>query len=371
MLLKGRFLAAVVLLLAVSACSLPRGAALQSEILRNENGKNPGFSHYEVTRDLLPIIAQWPVTGGSTTGSWVKGSGGAAGQIIAPGDSVQLSIWENGENALMTSPGAPSSQLQTAVVSPQGNIFVPYVGVVKVSGMSPEHAREAIQTRLAELVPAAQVQLVAAPGRQNSVDLVSGVARPGNFPLVDRSLTVLGLVSMGGGVQPGIINPQLRLIRGGNVHTISMERLIDSPTLDTNLRGGDKLVVEEDTRFFTALGASGREELITFPKEELSALDAITLAGGINDVRANPKGVLILREYPAESVVPEGVMTGPSHSRVVFSLDLTSADGLFSASNFPVRPRDLVLATESAGASARTILALIGSTASVGNALDN
>ncbi len=368
MLHRGRVLAMFVLCLAIAACTLPRGAALQSEILRNDDDETPEFAHYEVTRDLLPTIADWPSTA-STTRAWIGHSGGAAGQIIAPGDSVQLSIWENGENALLTTPGVPSANLQIMAVSPQGRIFVPYVGQVKIAGMSPEHAREVVQNSLSELIPAAQVQLAATPGRQNSVDLVGGVAHPGSFPLVDRSLTVLGLISMGGGITGNIENPQLRLIRGGKTHVISMERLAQNPDLDTTLRGGDKLLVEKDTRYFMALGASGRETLVPFPKDSLTALEAVTLMGGINENRANPRGVLILREYPASAVVAEGG-SGPTHHRVVFSLNLTSADGLFSASRFGVEPNDLVLATESSGATAATILGLLRSSITVANGVN-
>jgi polysaccharide biosynthesis/export protein len=46
---------------------------------------------------------------------------------------------------------------------------------------------------------------------------------------------------------------------------------------------------------------------------------------------------------------------------VVFTLDLTSADGLFSAGQFRIHSGDLVYATESPVTRAQTILSLIGS----------
>jgi polysaccharide export outer membrane protein len=188
--------------------------------------------------------------------------------------------------------------------------------------------------------------------------------------MADRAMTVLGLISLGGGVAPGIENPQVRLLRGARGYAISMERLLNEPDLDTLLRAGDKLVVEKDPRYFMALGASGREEMVPFRRETVSALEAVTIAGGISDARANPQGVLILREYP-QSALQSAAQPGPSHSRVVFSMDLTSADGLFSAGNFSLESGDLVLATESPAVSARTILALLGAGVGVGNALDN
>ncbi|OZO45812.1 polysaccharide biosynthesis protein, partial [Pseudomonas fluorescens] len=63
--------------------------------------------------------------------------------------------------------------------------------------------------------------------------------------------------------------------------------------------------------------------------------------------------------------------TGPSRQQVVFTFDLTSADGLFAARQFPVHPRDTVFATEAVVTSARTVLSLIGSVVGVSNAVTN
>jgi polysaccharide export outer membrane protein len=262
--------------------------------------------------------------------------------------------------------------LANSVVSPKGTLFVPYLGAIKVSGLSPEAAREAIQSKLEPLISSPQVQVNVSPGRQNSVDLVGGVSAPGNFPMEDRSLTVLGLISMAGGVQGSVTNPQLRLHRGGSVYRTSMQRLVDNPSLDTTLRPGDKLIVEKDARQFIALGATGTQTLIPFPKESVSALEAVSLAGGLTSSRADPGGVLVLREYAANQVVTgDGAGNiGPGHQRVVFTIDLTTADGLFSAGKFAINPQDVVLATESPVNDARSILSLLGLSIGISNQIE-
>ena len=85
--------------------------------------------------------------------------------------------------------------------------------------------------------------------------------------------------------------------------------------------------------------------------------------------RGDPQGILILREYP-DSAVRAGVR-GPRQTRVVFTLDLTNSDGLFSARNFEIAPKDLVLVTESPVTNTRTILGLIGSVFGVANIVTN
>lgn len=362
---------AVMLAVAASGCALPRGAAMQSEILKNASDKTPEFSHYPVDSKLLAELPHWPAgKAAATKRSWIKGGSGGAGQVLAAGDTVTLAIWEGGQNKLLTSEGAPTTQIAPTTVSNSGQIFVPYVGAVKVSGLSVEAAREKVQQSVTALIPEAQVQLAATPGKGNAVSLIGGVSNPGTIPLIDRSLTVLGAISEAGGVQGAIENPQLRLYRGGKVYETSLARVLDDPALDAGLRPGDKLMVLKDDRSFLALGASGVEKIIPFPKDHVNALEAVTLAGGINDIRANPKGVLILREYPASAVRADAAQ-GPQNARVVFSMDLTTSEGLFSAQNFEVQSNDLVLATESALVNTRTILGLFGSTLGLARTADS
>lgn len=166
-------------------------------------------------------------------------------------------------------------------------------------------------------------------------------------------------------MQSGLNNPQIRLHRQGKIYGTSVQRLFEDPARDTTLRGGDKVIVKPDDRAFLSLGAAGTEARHLFPKDHLSAIEALSIIGGVSDFRADPKGILILRHYP-HSIVQRGPKT-PSNARMVFTIDLTSADGLFSAGKFAVLPGDLVYATEAPVTAARTILGLLGSAFGVYN----
>jgi polysaccharide export outer membrane protein len=79
--------------------------------------------------------------------------------------------------------------------------------------------------------------------------------------------------------------------------------------------------------------------------------------GGINPTRGDPKGVLVLRDYPTSALRSDG--TGPGKDRVVFAFDLTTGDGLFSAGDFSLQHRDLLLISESPLTSTRTIISIV------------
>lgn len=359
----------LILCCVLSACTLPRGAALQSEIVSSAKTDQGEFDYVPITRARVTQIANWPSGAHAhRSGPWLPASRGNADPLIAPGDEVQLTVWEGGDTRLLTAPEAQSVGLRSSRVAAGGTIFVPYFGTTQVAGMTPERARASLQEKLATLIPDAQVQLSVTPGRGRSASLVAGMRKPGKVALEDRDLSVLDLLAEGGGPDPGLRNPQLRLIRGGKVYRIGLDRLLDAPRLDTRIQPGDKLSVTEDERYFLALGATGKETLIPFGQETISALEAVTLAGGLSDQRADPKGVLILREYP-RSALRGDPAKGPSNMRVIFAIDLTRSDGLFSAQSFAIEPRDIVLATESPAVPARTLLGLIGASVGVANSV--
>lgn len=362
-----RSFGAILLCALVASCSaVPRGAGFQSEVLaasdtmEQPNGEPVyGFSVFEIRRDILPSLANWPGKGGRHY-SWITRQQQPASLLIAAGDVLNVTIWDAEENSLLTNAGQRVAQLQEIQVNSDGRIFIPFVGNLRVSGMSPQTARARIESQLTQTIPSAQVQISVAPGRANTANLVGGVNAPGVYPLPDRNYTLLSLLSEGAGVSGSLENPQVRLMRGSKIYGIPLARIYDDPDLDTTLVGGDRIIIEDDDRYFLSLGATGSEAIHKFPKEQVSALDALSIVGGVSDSRADPQGILILREYSA-SAVRADISAGPPQTRIVFSIDLTRADGLFSAAKFNVQPGDLVYATESPVNAAQTVFAIFGS----------
>lgn len=354
-------------ILLVAGCTIPRGAALSTQILNEKTQDEPSYQVVFVSRGNVQALQGWPVTGWQGGYHWIGNQRGPQSPLIRIGDTVHLVIWDSQDNSLLMGNAEKQTKLEAMIVSPEGTLFIPYLGDVQVNNMTPRAAREKIQTALEPIIPSAQVQLALQAGQQNSVDLVSGVARPGSYPLPNRNYTILSLLAQGGGIQTGLRNPVVRLIRDGRSYEIRAVRLMADPALNTTLRGDDKVIVEEDRRYFTALGATGREELVHFEQDNITALEALSMIGGLSDARADLKSVLVLRDYPAKAVRADD--KGPTHQQVVFAFDLTSADGLFAARQFTINPQDTVLATETVVTSARTIMGLIGSFVGVTNAV--
>ncbi|WP_236737030.1 polysaccharide biosynthesis/export family protein [Palleronia pelagia] len=364
---RKRTIFAALLLAALAGCSLPRGAALQSEISRPANADTADYAFYQVSRALLPTVQAWPAVNVTRTDGWPRSAHGSMGQLIQPGDVVTITVWDSSENSLLTGTEERQTSLGDMTVTPGGTVFIPYVGSVRVAGQSPEVARRVIQNQLNEVAPSSQVQLMLREGQNNAVTVAAGVASPGVFPMQDRNLSVLRLLGQAGGVAPTLRNPLIRLQRGQRNYATSLKTLYENPQANTLVRPGDTILVEEDDRYFLSIGAAGREDLVYFPRDHVTALEAVALIGGLTETRADPEGVLVLREYPV-SALAAGVR-GPRKTRVVFSIDMTTADGLFSAKNLQIMPGDVVLATESPVSSIQVALGLLTGGLGFANAL--
>ncbi|MFW2588327.1 polysaccharide biosynthesis/export family protein [Sagittula sp. SSi028] len=340
---------------ALAACSLPRGAALHSEIVKAAAENTGDFQVIPVTRANAEVVGNWAQS--TPIHRWPTRNDTQAAEIIRTGDVLDVTVWDSAENSLLTNPGERYTKINALKVDELGSIFLPYVNKIAVRGLTPDAARGKIQKRLEPIVPSAQVQVSLTQGRGHAVEIVGGVNKPGSYPIPSHTYRILGLLADSGGITPDLRNPQVRLIRGGRTYEMSANALMSDGQRNVILYPKDSVIVTEDNRSFTAIGASGIEDLIYFPKDRLTGMEALSLVGGLSDTRADPEGLLVLRDYPNDIVG-----RGPTHSQVVFTFDLTTADGLFGARHFDIRPGDTVLATESPVSNMRTILGLFGST---------
>jgi polysaccharide biosynthesis/export protein len=352
--------------LGLSACSVPRGAPMQREVIASPDAEGADFALEIVSRDRLPLYPEWGPRNGRANTDWPVGGLTPSDQVLALGDKLALRIWDPEDSSLIASVEAPFADVANVVVAASGNVSLPYIDEVQVAGLTAENARILLQERLTAIIPSAQVQLVVSEGRRNSAQMLGGVARPGTYPLNERNLPLTSLIAAAGGINPSLKNPQVQIIRGDQVFRRPWEFVLDSPANDPAIRGGDRILIDADSRSFKALGAAQTEQVIDFDEQDVSILRAVSLMGGIADTRADPRGVLVLRRY-SESETQQ--VNGPPNTHVVFSFDLTTADGMFSADEFLIQDNDIVLATQAPTVSVQRVLGLFGSVLGFGRAV--
>ncbi len=353
---------------AVSGCEVARGAPSRREVIRGADDEDAGFLLEIVTRDRLSFYPHWGSPTRERRTGWPSGGAVPTDQRIAPGDTLDLRIWDAEETSLLSGRNAPFADVANVVVTASGHVTLPYIDRVHVGGLTPDAARATLQEELTAISASAQVQLDVSRGRRNSVEMVGGVRNPGTFSLDERNMPLTSLIAAAGGVDGSLSNPQVQITRGSSVFRRPLDFVLDRPAHDPALQGGDRILISSDTRSFKALGAAGREDVITFDGEKVSALHGLSLMGGLTDTRADPKGLLVLRKYdkPVQTQ-PEG----PFRDRVVFSFDLTSAEGMFDADEFLLQDGDIVVATQAFITTVQRIFGVFRDTVGTGRTLQS
>ena len=155
------------------------------------------------------------------------------------------------------------------------------------------------------------------------------------------------MLAQAGGVTIAPEIAQVTVTRGDQQGTIWFQDLFDHPELDIALRGGDRILVEEDRRSFTALGATSSQARVPFESQYLSALEAIAQVGGLLSASSDPTGVFVFRNEASEiagQVLGRNDLVGAQ--RLVYVLNLTEPNGLFLARDFVIRDNDTLYVTE-------------------------
>lgn len=339
-----RMVALAVLVIGVASCGLPRSGPTKREIFAGSVMQKGDAFVVTVNDHVTRATAVVPALGFS---SGFQGAGVVGSDDIRPGDVLGLTIWENVDDGLLASQGANSTQLTEVQVDGAGYIFVPYAGRIKAAGNSPEALRRVITGKLDAQTPDPQVSVSRLAGDGATVSVMGSIGGQGVYPIERPTRTLSAMLARAGGVSIKPEIAQVTVKRGGQSGTIWLKDLYENPRMDIALRPGDVILVEEDTRAFTSMGATGAQARVPFDTQTLSAIEAIATVGGLQSNLADPTGVFVFRNEPqdiANAVLGRSDLIGDQ--RMVYVLNLTEPNGMFMARDFVIRDGDTVYVTE-------------------------
>ncbi|WP_374641937.1 polysaccharide biosynthesis/export family protein [Tabrizicola sp.] len=329
----------------VPSCGLPRSGPTKREVLAGSVEREGNAHVVPVTPAVSRATAIQPSFGFSES---FRKAGLMGSDVISAGDVLGVSVFENvKDDPLLGNSGQRVTSLQEIQVDGQGFIYIPYAGRIKAAGQTPEGLRQAITRQLEDQTPDPQVSVTRMAGDGATVSISGQAGANGVYPIEAPTRTLATMLAKSGGVaiDPGVAI--VRVTRGGQTGKIWLKDLYANPALDIALRPGDKIVIEEDSRSFIALGATGGQNLVPFESETLSALEAIATVGGLSTGSADPTGIFVLREEDeavARDVLGRADLVG--EQRMIYVLDLTEPTGLFEARDFQIRDGDTLYVTE-------------------------
>jgi len=361
-----RLVALLVVVSLVATCGLPRTGPNRRELFAGSVQREGDAFVVSVNDRVLRATALVEALGFSSA---FINAGQLGSDTIRPGDTLSLSIWENVTDPLLGPQGTPSTVLDDVQVDGAGFIFIPYAGRVRAAGNTPDQLRQILTRSLDEQTPDPQIIVRRVAGNGATVSVAGVVGGQGIYPIDRPTRSLSAMLAAAGGVTVEPEIARVTVVRGDQTGTIWFNDLYANPELDIALRAGDRILVEEDTRSFTALGATNAQTRVPFDTQTISAIEAIATVGGLNPNLADPTGVFVLRNEPEEiarQVLGRNDITGTQ--RMIYVLDLTEPNGMFQARDFVIRDQDTLYVTVAPFAQWNQVIgALTGTLATAGS----
>lgn len=296
---------------------------------------------------------------------------GVPGYVVGPGDVLEVSVWEAppatlfGAGSLDPRAGIATTHVTTLpeqMVSSDGTISVPFAGEIKAAGLAPQKIESEIAHRLEGKANQPQVLVRVTHNVTSNVTVVGEVTQSMRMPLTSKGERLLDALAAAGGVRQPVGKMAVQLSRSGQVMAMPLDSVIQDPKQNIVLFPGDVVTALFQPLSFTALGASVKNEEVNFEAKGISLAQALGRIGGVEDNRADAKGVFIFRfEDPA--VFPDNGKglphTPEGRIPVVYQVDLTDPGTFLVAQSFPVRNKDVLYVANAPAAELQKFLNIL------------
>lgn len=249
--------------------------------------------------------------------------------VLEVGDQINILVWGQPElnnpsiNNLTRDPGV------VFTIDQQGKIYYPYVGGIKLSGLTPFQARHLLSQRLSKFFKQAEVNLVVVTYANAHINVLGAVNEPKRIPLTEVPLPITTAITMAGGES-----------KEGNIRNVILKRAKKRYQFDLlalkNNKAKDIIMQPFDTVFVNryynkrvyVLGELSEPNIVWLEDERANVADALSSTHGLIIQRAN-KMVYVLRR-------------DAKNNPLVYTFNTHRLDGLILASHFKLAMNDVV-----------------------------
>jgi protein involved in polysaccharide export with SLBB domain len=200
------------------------------------------------------------------------------GYVLGPGDEVIVLVTGLNESSVRSK------------VTPEGNLQIPYAGIVYVNGFTIEQATNLIRGKMTKIYPglrSGQTQLAVNLGNTRSIKItiVGEVKTPGSYTMSSLSTLYNALYNSGGPTINGSFR-YIELIRNNKVYkTVDFYSFLQHALLDGNVRLEDQDVIRIPVyKKHVSIRGEIKRPAIYELKEGEQLDDLIKYAGGFTDI---------------------------------------------------------------------------------------
>lgn len=346
---RNGFTIAIIALASLSGCAFVapgyNGAAVNAPISRevDENGAwtstntktKPAIIN--INPETIKILQE--INGKSETTDLSPLIGKSEPYTIGTGDVVSIVVYDHPE--LMPSSGAVVSQsvdptgISAApglIVNSNGEISYPYIGRIKLSGLTEVQASELVISKLSEFIQSPQVTVRIQSFRSRRVYVEGEVRIPGMQVITDQPMTVMEALNRAGGINANGDRSNIVVIRNGKSYGLNLPDLNKANFNLENLllKSGDSIYVKNrDDKKIYLTGEILRPSALLMRDGQLSLAQALGEAGGVNLNTANPAQIFVIRKQV-------------DGTPFLFHLNAENPAQLAVADSFQLQPRDVI-----------------------------
>jgi polysaccharide biosynthesis/export protein len=288
------------------------------------------------------------------------------GTAVDVGDALEVTIWEAppatlfGGSVADTRIGAAISTarpttLPETLVGPDGTISVPFAGLVTARGRTLRDIELEVVRRLQGKANAPQVQVRLARNATATVTVVGEVNQSARLPLTPRGERLLDALAQVGGVKPPVNLTTIQVTRHGKNFRMPLTAVIENSENNVVLAKDDVVTALFQPYSFTVLGAAGRNDEVRFEAFGITLSQALGRIGGLQDGRANPRGVFLFRWQDRSD---PSKLANPA----IYSFDLKDPAVFFMAQQFRMEDGDLIYITNSPVAELQRFVGIVAQT---------
>ena len=284
---------------------------------------------------------------------------GRPGPAIAVGlgDVLQVTVFESGEGGLFLPLDAGARPGNFVQIPPQqvgqdGAITVPWAGKIRALGRTPIAIQADIAGRIAGRALEPQIIVSFVERHANQVSVLGDVYLATRFSMDASGERMLGAIARAGGPRFPAYETLVTLQRDGKAATALLSEIASDPQQNLAMQPGDTLYVAHEPRYFLALGATGQSTTLSqldrrfpFGDYNIHLADALAVAGGLQDDRANATAVFLYR-YETHATLEKFGLTVPdslpAKIPTIYLVDLTNPSGFFFCNNVEMRNGDTI-----------------------------
>jgi len=269
------------------------------------------------------------------------------------GDTVSVTIFEAAAGGLFIPAEAgvrPGNYvtLPDQAIDNNGNITVPYAGLVKAAGRTAVEVQNDIISRIRNRAIEPQAVVAVTQQRTSLVSVLGEVNAPTRYAAAATGAgdRILDAITRAGGIKGQGFESWVMLERGGRRATVPFENLVMSPANNIYVQPGDRIYVYREQQKFIALGATGQSGEFNFDAWRINLAEAVGKAGGLIDNQADPDAVFMYRAEPRDVAERLGVdvskFPGAATIPVIFSINFRDPGGFFLATKVQMRNGDII-----------------------------